>query len=126
MNPSATSSTVLAGPLFLGIVLIHVAAFLIRYGWFPRRTGKIPHCRRCGYSLEGIESDRCPERGNFLTSRTIVKRPRVPRKYLAMLGIFIALIGIGCTTIGFKPSLLEIDWDAHKPLFWVLRNFEST
>ncbi|MDB5322022.1 MAG: hypothetical protein JWN40_3653 [Phycisphaerales bacterium] len=125
MNPSA-SSTILAGPLFLGILLVHVAAFLIRYGWFPRGTGKAPHCRRCGYSLEGIQTDRCPECGNFLTSRTIVKGRRVRRKSLAFLGIIVALIGIGCTTVGFKPGLLEIDWDAHKPLFWVLHNFEST
>jgi hypothetical protein len=112
--------------LFLGILLVHVAAFLIRYGWFPRRTGKAPHCRRCGYSLLGIESDRCPECGNFLTPRTIVKGRRVRRKYLGLLGLLIGLIGVTCTTVGFRPGLLDIDWDAHKPLFWVLHNFESS
>src|SRR3954468_24525577 len=120
------SPDVLVAPLFLGIVLIHVAAFLVYQGWFPRRSGKDSFCRKCGYNLHGLEADSCPECGNFLTARSIVKGQRVRRNWLRVVGLAIALCSIGAITFAFNASLRNIDWETHKPLFWLLSNLEST
>ena len=125
MNATDTSSLLLI-PLLIGVVLLHVGAYFVRLGWFPRRAGTTPHCRRCGYSLEGLQTDRCPECGNYLTPRTIVKGRRVRRTPVGVLGLFVTLAGIGLAVVAFSPGLRNIDWDAHKPLFWVLNDLEST
>jgi hypothetical protein len=120
------SPEVLVAPLLLGIVLIHVAAFLIYQGWFPRRSGKDSFCRKCGYNLRGLQADSCPECGNFLTSRTIIKGQRVRRNWLGVIGLAFALLSIGSITFAFNASLRNMDWETHKPLFWLLSNLEST
>jgi hypothetical protein len=51
--------------LIFGVVLLHAGAFLIKWGWFPPRVGKTPHCPKCDYPLTGIETDRCRECGHF-------------------------------------------------------------
>lgn len=120
------SSNLLVAPLFLGIILIHAAAFLIYQGWFPRRSGKDSFCRKCRYNLRGLQANSCPECGNFLTSTTIVKGQRVPRKWMGFLGLSFALLGFGAITIAVNANLRNIDWETHKPLFWLLSNLEST
>jgi hypothetical protein len=119
------SPDLLVAPLFLGIVLIHAAAFLIYQGWFPRRSGTDAYCRKCGYNLRGLQTDSCPECGNFLTSTTIVKGQRIRRNSLGVLGLSMALLGFGSITIAVNANLRNIDWETHKPLFWLLSNLES-
>ena len=79
--------------LLIGVVLLHAGAFLIRIGHWPRRTGTEPFCRRCDYVLLGIDSDRCPECGQFLSPRTILRGQRVRRGDLTFLGAFLLLLG---------------------------------
>jgi hypothetical protein len=84
--------------LLTGIVLLHAGAFLIRIGHWPRRAGTDPFCRRCDYLLLGIESDRCPECGQFLSPRTIIRGHRRRRTPLTLLGVLLLFLGI-LTTI---------------------------
>jgi hypothetical protein len=120
------SSDLLVAPLFLGIVLIHAGAFLVYQSWFPRRSGKDSFCRKCGYNLRGLQTNSCPECGNFLTSRTIVKGQRLRRKWMGLFGLSFALLGFGAILIAVNANLRNIDWETHKPFFWLLSNLEST
>lgn len=66
-------------------LLIGVGGALIVVGLIPQRTGREPHCRKCGYNLTGRdlqdEAARCSECGTGLTARTVrigQRRRRVP------------------------------------------------
>jgi hypothetical protein len=80
--------------LLTGIVLLHAGAFLIRIGHFPRPIGHNPFCRRCNYLLLGLQSDRCPECGQFLSPHTIIKGQRLRRNGLTLLGIALLILGL--------------------------------
>ena len=57
-------------PLFACTLLsIYPCATLYRTYWLPKRRSKRAECIRCGYSLRGLESGRCPECGTFVSGR---------------------------------------------------------
>lgn len=82
-----------AVPAYFGRELIAIAAALIGLP-VARRTLRLmrrrwiigqPHCRRCGYCLFNLASDRCPECGIQLTGRTrVIARPVGRRVALGM------------------------------------------
>jgi ribosomal protein L34E len=119
----------LTGPyvtlLIIGIVLLHVGAFLLRLAWFPRRTGTTPHCRPCGYVLEGIDSDRCPECGQYLSPRTIIRGRRVRRPYLAAIACLLLLLGLMASILSLSDRFRSINWYMHKPAGWVIADLRS-
>lgn len=96
--------------LLIGIVLLHAGAFLIRIGHWPRRNGTDPFCRRCDYLLLGIESDRCPECGQFLSPRTIIRGHRRRRTDLTLLGIFLMVMGIFVCIYSQSDQIRRLSW----------------
>jgi hypothetical protein len=62
---------VLAWSVFIGIVSAMVFGGTMLVFWFDaRRDSRMNRlaCAACGYSLEGLTSDRCPECGEGLSS----------------------------------------------------------
>ncbi len=100
------------------------------WGWFPRRTGVTPFCRKCGYNLTGTDltsgGARCPECGSDLNSeRVVVGARHVRRGYIRaglMLGA-VGLLGIG-TVVASRWGL--VNWYAYAPTWWVLRDARSS
>jgi len=78
----------------IGITLLHAGAFCIRIGHWPRRTGTDPFCGKCDYVLLGLESERCPECGQFLSPRTIVRGHRRRRGAVTFMGGVLVLLGL--------------------------------
>ena len=79
---------------FFTVATATAGAFLIRIGHWPRRKGTDPFCNRCNYVLLGIDSDRCPECGQFLSPRTILRGQRIRRGELTFIGGFLLALGI--------------------------------
>jgi hypothetical protein len=80
--------------LVIGITLLHAGAFCIRIGHWPRRTGTDPFCGKCDYVLLGLESERCPECGQYLSSRTIVRGHRRRRGGVTFVGGVLVVVGM--------------------------------
>jgi hypothetical protein len=119
----------LTGPyvtlLIMGLILLHAGAFLLRLAWFPRRIGETPHCRSCGYILEGIDSDRCPECGQHVSPRTIVRGQRVRRPYLAAIACLLVLLGLTASILTLTDRFRAIDFYSYKPTGWVIADLRS-
>lgn len=91
MPPVLTISVVVFSALsFLGL-------YLIVRGLWPRRRGSTRYCRRCGYNLTGLSSERCPECGRELSGRGIVigTRQRSPVRVLLGVSCLLPLLAVG-------------------------------
>lgn len=67
--------------LVVGLVVYQVQLFLVRiylriHLVDAARSERLPLCMQCGYNLEGLASDRCPECGRSrLGPRVIPQKP---------------------------------------------------
>ncbi len=61
--------------LILGVILLALG-IILTYRESSRRLGDDPHCRKCGYLLHGLESQRCPECGATLSPEAIARGAR--------------------------------------------------
>jgi hypothetical protein len=59
-----------------------------------RRVGDEPHCRKCGYNLTGLPSERCPECGRPATGRNVIIGTRQRRWRLLAPGLALLLLGL--------------------------------
>lgn len=96
--------------LLAGIVGLHAGAFLVRIGLWPRRTGTDPFCRQCKYLLAGIDAKRCPECGQFLSPRTIVRGHRRRRADLTLSGAVLAVLGMMLIALCLTDRVPRMDW----------------
>lgn len=106
-------------------MLAGIGLFCILAALFPRRRGDAPHCRKCGYNLTGISSQRCPECGQTLVGGAVVRGTRTRRPLLAVFGLL-------CFTLGSAPfaerayqRLRRVDWYQFKPTGWVIHDLQS-
>jgi hypothetical protein len=105
-------------------VLVAGALLIVR-GW-PRRRGPTPHCRKCGYNLTALTSNRCPECGASLKEqRSIVYGERHARRLLLVVGLL--LVGVGGTLLGRSGyrSLKRVRWIHYYPVSWLTRDYQS-
>src|SRR5262245_57686450 len=100
------------------------AALLIR-GWRGRRVGTDPHCRKCGYNLTGITSERCPECGTPHLDNPVLGQFR--RRYrLVLAGLLILLPSTGMLIrVEIQWARSVEDWYRYKPTFLVLRDAKA-
>ena len=111
-----------------------VAAYLTILGWrLWRRSRRIPHdtgapcCRRCGYNLTGLTSDRCPECGADVTqpkARVIGSRRRA--KWFKVIGLLLLIIGLPATLSLSLQCYRRFPWYRFVPTSWVFRNVEGS
>ncbi|HWB21070.1 MAG TPA: hypothetical protein VG711_12265 [Phycisphaerales bacterium] len=68
-----------------------------------------PRCGKCGYSLEGLASDKCSECGSWLTSDVLVRPGDLSKKwslvYLIVWGVMIIAAALAIMLVGvlFTP-----------------------
>lgn len=117
-------------PTFLFViaaVLALVGVVMLRLGWWPRRRGQTPHCRRCGYALVGNESGRCPECGTDTTvARNVRRGERHRRGGVAALGAMALVLALLCGGMASIVALREVDWYQFRPATWVVDDAGSS
>ena len=120
---SAIPHIILVGAALLTIVGI----VLLIMALFPRRKGKTPYCRRCGYDLSGAVSDVCSECGaSLFKPRSVIFGRRQRRRG--------RIIGAACLTLaGLVPLVVMtigvangIVWYHYCPTWLVLQNVQSS
>lgn len=117
--------------IVLGTSLCLIGLFLLVLWWRSRRHGDTPHCRGCGYNLTGLNllvspPPRCPECGETLVSRCVVRGERVRRR-AAFAGVSILLaMGLALMLRGLWPTLSGVYWYQWKPGDLVIFDLESS
>jgi hypothetical protein len=105
--------------------LIVLGAILFFRGLRPKRKGDDPHCRRCDYSLVGLETDRCPECGSILSPAAIIRGQRHRRPRLIWCGAIALLLGLATMIPLASPRVRNPPWYHYKPTFMVMRDLRS-
>jgi hypothetical protein len=90
-----------------------------------RRIGDDPHCRKCGYLLLGLQSERCPECGATLSPDAIVRGAPRPRwKAFRPKWLFLIFLGL-VLIVSQTPLLQSFNWYQFKPTYFVLWDLKS-
>lgn len=112
--------------LLIGLAVLAGGLVLLGRGWRGARRGDEPHCRRCGYALVGIASDKCPECGAGLADPgAVVRGERVRRPGLVWAGAVLTLLGLGVLLVPSLGLLDRVNWYAWQPTGWVIDDLES-
>src|SRR5688572_8625169 len=120
MGPQAATVTTLL--IAAGGFLAVAAVVLLRLGRWPPRTGDAPHCRGCGYLLQGNQSGRCPECGRELTAKNTVRGERRRRPRLEAVGWVSGVLAVLCLVAAGSERVRGIDWYRYRPASWVVRD----
>ncbi|MBN1342086.1 MAG: hypothetical protein JXQ73_05365 [Phycisphaerae bacterium] len=103
-------------PLVLSILLL-------KLGIWPKRRGDTPHCRKCGYNLTALASERCPECGADLSgSKAIVRGERRRRPIVTVLAI--SMLGLAGAL--WVQTARQVNWYHWRPTAWVFNDLNST
>src|SRR4051794_3819749 len=106
---------------FLGAIAISGILFLWPGLWPPRR-GSERRCRKCGYVVDNISSEKCPECGSILSGRGTVVGHRTRRMWIWGPGALLLLAALG---IGGAEMYRRVDWYHYKPARWVFKDLEA-
>src|SRR5258706_1245721 len=101
------------------------ALLCMKRGWWPRRQGVTPHCRKCNYILAAISSSRCPECGLSFNSKTVKLGFRLRRRGMTWAGIILLLLGLTWPSNLAIARLRKVDWYDYRPPAWVLPALRS-
>jgi hypothetical protein len=104
------------GITLLAVGLGALGLLLLAFGLWPRRRGDTPYCRKCGYRLTGLTSERCPECGRLLADDGVVHGEVRRKPLLAVLSIFLLILS-GLTTVGI---VRQFDIYPYLPTFWII------
>lgn len=108
----------------LAIIAAGLITLLLIAGARGRYVGGEPRCRRCGYQLTGLQSERCPECGLTLDQRNIVYGRR--RYRWALLAIGFLLWGVWVSgQEHYLGTLGRIQWIRLMPVSTLLRNAKT-
>jgi hypothetical protein len=107
-------------------VMLLVGLWFLRRGWHGRRVGDEPFCKKCGYSLVGLERTRCPECGVDVSGDKNIRIGRLTRRPRAIIyGAAMAVIALTFLSVTGWPRLRDFDWYTLKPTGWVLDDLAS-
>ena len=104
--------------LFLALPPLLLSLVLLKLAYFSRRRGTTPHCRKCNYTLTGLNSERCPECGQALAEETVVHGERTRHPIIGAVGSLLLLLAIANTAISLAGG--GFDWYRYKPTSWVI------
>ena len=110
--------------LIIGVVTLCFGGVLLFSGRRGRKVDNHPLCRRCGYDLTGLpaEQERCSECGADLRrSRAVRRGQRETRGLFVAAALVLFLPGLAALVYSGRRAAVEIDWQRHKPVSWLLR-----
>src|SRR5689334_8826997 len=114
-------------PLMISAMLFIAGGWLLRRSWWPRRVGSAPHCRRCGYNVDAIPSQRCPECGAALTPQDVVHGHRHRRPGMALLAVTMLLCAVAMGGLYAEQQWLrKIDWYRYRPFAWLIEDLNRS
>lgn len=108
--------------LLLGVACVLLGLVLLDRGFRRSRRGTAPHCRKCGYNLTGLPSNRCPECGTVVTAKTVVLGERRRRLALILPGLVACALASG----PFYQFGHDVDWYQLRPTPWVASDLQSS
>jgi len=102
----------------IGLVALIAGLIILKIGLWPRRRGDTPHCRKCGYNLTALTSERCPECGTEVSPKTTVQGERRRSTGKTILGTALLVIALtwlasplaGINTWRFYPTFAVIPY----------------
>ena len=115
--------------LIIAALVVLGGCTLILIGRRGRRIDDHPVCRRCGYDLTGLptERDKCPECGSDLRRPRAVRRGRRERRGIFVaIGLLLLLPGVGGLIYSGRNAAAEFEWQRHKPVWWLLAESRSS
>jgi len=104
----------------LVVALFIDGVYLLKRGFRAARTGDEPRCRGCGYQLQGITSDRCPECGRELSPANIVTGHRTRKPLLGAFGIVVIGLALVVSFVIAADLNSRIDWYKYRPFNWLI------
>src|SRR5262245_48600436 len=125
MGPQSMSFGFAIFRLILTLPMLLAGITMLIAGRWPRRKGDEPHCRRCNYSLIGLESKRCPECGTELTDRNIVRGERHRRPRLAWAGASLIVLALITLSPVGHAIYNAVDWYQYKPTYFVMQDLDN-
>lgn len=109
--------------IFACWALAAAGAGLTIFGLIPRRVGREPQCRKCGYDLRGHDlakpEGRCSECGSLLAGRNVRFGRRRWRWRLLLLGPLLILLAATPLRLAWLVSHRQIHY-ARLPTWWLL------
>lgn len=113
---------------FTGFLLIITGSVLFVFAWRGRLVNNNPHCRGCGFDLDGLpleQTANCPECGRLITSsKAAIRYGRRKRRRgfvaLACLVVLLGMSGIFWQPISRFSGLSKINWYEVLPEIMVL------
>ena len=115
-------------PLLVPAALLVLAVPLLWLAARGRRTDDHPLCRKCGFDLFGKPADatRCSECGADLRRRRAVRVGNRQRRHrLAYMSFIGVAAGAGWLGVGGWRAAQHVDWNRHKPLWWVKKDLDA-
>jgi hypothetical protein len=106
-----------------GLTTLALGVWLLRRGWWPKRTGDTPHCRKCDYIVTGNSSGVCPECGSPLFTSTVILGERRP--YFSTRGVLLCFLSAAQLATAHSGVLDRVDWYRHRPFFLVMGDLKS-
>ncbi len=108
-----------------GALLLVSGGLLMLRGFWPPRQGHAPYCAKCGYSLIGLDSPRCPECGTAISPKTTVRGERHARPIVGAAGVVLVLGWLVLFGIQAHSELKQVKLYHYVPASWVLGDLQS-
>lgn len=112
----------------IGFLLIIAGSVLLVFAWRGRLVNTHPHCRGCGFDLDGLPLEQianCPECGRLITSsKAAIRYGRRQRRRgisaIAYLALLLGVSGMFWQPISRVSGMSKINWYEHLPESMVL------
>lgn len=107
--------------LLIGLAILPIAIVLLKVGFWSRRRGQSPFCRKCEYNLTGLTSTRCPECGTVISPETTIYGERRRKPVLSGLGC----LGLILFALAAAQAGRKVNWYLYYPASWVVRDLDN-
>jgi hypothetical protein len=107
---------------YAAAALLLAAAWLVWGGLRGRRVGDEKRCGHCGYIVDNLTSEQCPECGRRLTPRSVVRGVRRRHCGRLALGTVLLLATTAGGVVWARGAWQQFRWYDYAPTWWVERD----